>query len=157
MKLLLIILPVLFNTSIDFTSPYKELTWRDFNIIKSNDEMAAESVTSISYEYDGYSKVKVSCHFIKSESFVKQSEMTSYILRHEQKHFDITYLFAAKFANELKNQKDLTDALVESIYDKIIAEKDIFQEKYDNETDHSKNRVMQAIWNKKIDVLLNNL
>lgn len=44
-----------------------------------------------------------------------------------------------------------------SIYKKYIDELNLINNKYDLETDHSKNKEKQEEWNKKIDKMLNDL
>ena len=78
---------------------------------------------------------------------------TDYILQHEQGHFDITELFARKLAKELKeykfNPRKYQDD-VSKIYKKLMDEKEEYQNKYDKETDFSRNKEQQAEWLEKI-------
>ena len=76
------------------------------------------------------------------------------VLAHEQKHFDIDELYARKLRKQVKentytsysNLKTKSD----SLYNVIDKEMDIFQDKYDEETDGSMNGDKQREWNKKV-------
>jgi predicted secreted Zn-dependent protease len=82
------------------------------------------------------------------------------ILKHEQGHFDIAEIFARKLHKRMKeyrfNQSTYQTDLRE-IYSSITAEKEAFQDLYDNETDHSRKKDVQEKWLKKISELLNDL
>jgi len=58
---------------------------------------------------------------------------------------------------ELKDPcgKDLEK--MDRIYDDLITEYDAFQERYDRETDHSRNKEKQKEWNEKIKTELDRL
>ncbi len=147
-----ILISILFNIQNEVS--YRQLTFADFNVKKQIDNTVAESSTSIGYNYDGDKTVKVFCQFNKNESYITKNGRTAYILHHEQKHFDITYIYAKKFVNELQKQSILTNEIVDSIYEKILSEKDKVQSQYDNETNYSENKELQAVWDLKIDKLL---
>ncbi len=150
--MLYILIAILFNIQNEVS--YKQLTFADFKLKKQTDNTVAESSTSIGYNYDGYKTVTVFCQFNKAESYITHKGMTPYILHHEQKHFDITYIYANKLISELQKQQVLTIEIVESIYEKILSEKDKVQSQYDNETNYSENKELQAVWDLKIDKLL---
>jgi hypothetical protein len=131
-----------------FYSEYK-LKWTDFTEAKTNKPIAAIAATGIGYEASVVGEkvyVKVFCYFDKSQSYIYNGEKnkTDYILNHEQKHFDISYLFCLKFIKTLNKQNKLTAELIEKIYSNILIEKDNCQSKYDLETHHSK--INQKIW-----------
>jgi hypothetical protein len=82
---------------------------------------------------------------------------TSYILSHEQGHFDIAEIFARKLHKRMKEykfdrknyQRDL-----KKIYQEVVEEKEKMQNDYDEETRHSILRGKQAEWLKKIAAML---
>ncbi len=154
MKLFAVLLLMVLCTKSEIT--YCKLKWADFNIKKSTDNTVSESVTSIGYSFID-NTVTVTCYFHKDESYVIKSAMTAYILNHEQRHFDITYIYSRKFEKELKVIGKLDEKAVEVIYNRILKEKDEMQDSYDNETANSEKREKQAEWDKKIDNLLTNL
>lgn len=156
MKLLLLILYYAWNISINSNIEYRRLAWSDFKVKTVSDYTAAETVTEIGYNFDG-SNVTVFCKFNKGESFVIKKAMTPYILNHEQRHFDITYIFAMKLVMELKKEQSLTEKGIEAVYDRVYLEKEVMQELYDGETKHSENKQKQSDWDNKIDKMLTNL
>ena len=79
---------------------------------------------------------------------------TTYILNHEQHHFDIAYLFAMHFLHDLKTAKySLKDynKTIENIYYHNQSELMTMQNDYDAETKNSQLTDQQALWDKKID------
>ena len=97
----------------------------------------------------------VYCGFIPNQSWMKVK--TDYILNHEQKHFDLSEVFTRKLKHDL-------DSLPANSNFKLIPQKlftiennacQLLQKKYDDETNHSVDATMQAIWNERIDSLLN--
>jgi hypothetical protein len=138
----------------------KKLTWSDYKIYNGNRREAALTATEISYhvtQVGDQMNVTVSCVFDKSKSNVLKRYKNDYILNHEQKHFDISYLFAMKFINELKKQSVLNYEIIDNIYNNIFIEWNAFQNKYDEETKNSVSKEMQSIWDKKIIDQLNSI
>ena len=136
-------------------SPEKRLTWRDYLAKPSaSSEAAAITSTAIGIEYHvrnnkfGYS---ITCRFSKTKSWGKYK--TEYILEHEQGHFDITEIYARKLAMELKkykfNPKNYQED-VNTIYKRLMIEKEEYQDEYDKETDFSRNKERQSEWLAKI-------
>ena len=82
---------------------------------------------------------------------------TDYILNHEQGHFDIAEIFARKLnkkMSEYQFNKTTYKNDLKNIYDGITTEKEVFQDQYDKETDHSRKKEQQAEWLKKIEKML---
>jgi predicted secreted Zn-dependent protease len=80
-----------------------------------------------------------------------------YILAHEQKHFDLTEVFARKLNKELKEYKFNNATVgddINRIYQGMVNELTYTQQQYDKETDHSRNPPVQQEWNNRIDSLL---
>ncbi|HEU0064026.1 MAG TPA: DUF922 domain-containing protein [Flavisolibacter sp.] len=137
----------------------RRLTWDDYlcEPVRNTDAVASTSTSlGISYQViDSKLNYHITCGFskIKSWGLVR----TNYILAHEQGHFDITEIFARKLYQALHNynfnrrtfKKDIN-----SIYQEIVRQKEDYQEIYDGETDHSRNRKLQNEWLDKIDNLL---
>src|SRR5205085_4703224 len=93
----------------------------------------------------------ITCRFSKNNSWGRYK--TEYILRHEQGHFDITELFARKLAKEIKEYKfdpQKYQQELNKIYKKVMDEKEDYQERYDKETDFSRNKERQVQWLEKI-------
>jgi len=137
-------------------SPEKRLTWNDYLAEPSSlSDAAAITSTALGIEYHIRNMVlsyKITCRFSKTRSWGKHK--TAYILQHEQGHFDITEIFARKLAKEIKaykfNPRKYQDDLGK-IYKKVMDEKEEYQNKYDTETDYSRNKEKQAEWLKKIN------
>lgn len=137
----------------------RPLTWHDFKCApkRSGDAVASTSTSlGIAYHIKNYVLTyEITCDFSKTKSWglVK----TPYILAHEQAHFDITEIFARKLHQSLMEyefdqrtyKKDIN-----TIYQQIVAEKEAFQEAYDKETDHSRNKRIQYEWLERIDSIL---
>lgn len=140
--------------------PSRQLTWSDYKSNPDpNSDAAASTTTYLGIEYHIDEKSftwKIQCRFSKTKSW--GSSKTDFILNHEQGHFDIAEIFARKLNKKISEyhfnkssfRKDLS-----TIYDGITAEKEAFQDLYDNETDHSRKKEEQAEWLKKIERMLN--
>ena len=93
-------------------------------------------------------------------SWVKKSDKTDYLLKHEQTHFDIYEVNARKLREELqtkkltpKNAQDVLNRLVDKYQELNIKT----QERYDSETEHSIKEAKQKKWNDKIAAELEEL
>ncbi|MGV3528506.1 MAG: DUF922 domain-containing protein [Flavisolibacter sp.] len=137
----------------------RKLTWDDF---QSTPVAASETValtsTSLGLNYkvlNNSIQYQVTCYFTKYKSWATMK--TDYILAHEQGHFDITELYARKLHQELQAyvynsrtyKKDISE-----IYRNVVQEKEALQMAYDRQTDHSRNRRVQAEWQERIDQML---
>jgi len=143
-------------------SSVKRLTWDDYLAKPSStSDAAAITSTALGVEYRLKNNIlayTITCRFSKTNSWGRHK--TDYILRHEQGHFDITELFARKLAKELKEYKFNSHKYqddVSKIYKKVMGEKEQYQNKYDKETDFSRNKEQQAEWLQKIKDELDDL
>lgn len=128
--------------------PGVKLGWDDFRGHARKE--GALSSTAISYDIEvreNICKVKVYSIFYKKDSYAVKPK-SSYVLNHEQRHFDITYIFARKFERMVVGK---TEQEIKVIYDRIIKEWDAEQDRYDSETDNSIDTDKQAAWDAKID------
>jgi uncharacterized protein DUF922 len=136
-------------------SAAQRLTWDDYLAAPStSSDAAAITSTALGIEYhirNNSLTYKITCRFSKTRSWGRYK--TTYILQHEQGHFDITEIFARKLAKEIReyrfNPRKYQDDLGK-IYKKVMDEKEDYQNKYDVETDFSRNKEKQAEWVKKI-------
>jgi hypothetical protein len=143
-------------------SASRQLTWSDYKGSPNpNSDAAASTTTYLGIEYNINEKgftYKIQCRFSQTRSWGKSK--TDHVLKHEQGHFDIAEIFARKLNkkmgeytfNKTTYQKDLR-----SIYEALTHEKEIFQDQYDRETDHSRKKEEQAEWEKKIGNMLKEL
>ncbi|MCB0506828.1 MAG: hypothetical protein KDD21_00875 [Bacteroidetes bacterium] len=136
-------------------SANRKLTWNDF---KENYKVSKYSVeaakvsTSITYGCsvsNNEISYIVEARLYPKASWSNKEAQFDYVLQHEQLHFDITELFARKLrkilSEKIKNHKDYK--LVNKYGDKISDDWDVFQDKYDRETDHGTNDSKQKEWN----------
>ncbi|MDT0608567.1 DUF922 domain-containing protein [Croceitalea rosinachiae] len=138
----------------------KRLTWSDFKgPIPPDAVPAATTASGISYKYSAnllHHEVKldytVNAYFYPNESWYKPDSCDDLILSHEQLHFDISELFARKMRLILSRTSFTENVKTEirKIYKEILKELSDFQDKYDWETNFSRNREAQLEWNARI-------
>ena len=132
----------------------RKLKWPDFKDYYGKRKEAAITASEISYQFTMIGdviNVEVTCAFNKNNSIVMQGHKNDYILNHEQRHFDISYLFAKKFVNELNSRRNMNIEEIDRVYNKIIAEWNAYQDRYDEETKNSVSKEGQDLWNQKIE------
>lgn len=136
-------------------SPARKLNWDDFkaspDAASSNAALTSSSI-NVEFGYDDEElQYTINCRFDKTRSWVKIR--TAAILSHEQGHFDIAELHARKLNQALKayrfNPKTVSND-VNRIYDSVMVLHHTSQNEYDKETDFSRNKNKQVIWQKKI-------
>lgn len=91
---------------------------------------------------------------------IKESDKITYILQHEQLHFDICELFGRKLHKEIMeliNSNKFNQRTVDRIQAKLEKQYSYYQKVYDKETNHSINTTKQQMWNKKIKMELSAL
>lgn len=138
----------------------RKLTWADYQGRALKTEWASAttasgitySLNSIIGNNESKLEIVVAALFYPDKSWYKSELCDDVVLSHEQLHFDITELFARKFRERLKTVKNDTDIKkkVRKIFADINKELNTFQNKYDRETNYSRNIPEQLVWNKKI-------
>ncbi len=132
----------------DFKGEYFETQWA-----------AANTVSGIGYEFSTFEKdgreyldIEVKCEFFPSKSWYRPELCDSVILSHERLHFDIAELYARKLRTRLAKTKftHQVKAEVKAIYSDILKQLRLFQNKYDRETDFSRDLQQQLLWNRAI-------
>ena len=86
------------------------------------------------------------------------SKRSKYILKHEQKHFDITEIYSRKFKKkimELDFSSQPIDSLISQTYTYYEKKLGEIQYRYDNETGHGTNKEAQTSWDLLIEKELN--
>lgn len=139
----------------------KPLVWSNFQgnpILSGN--VAAETMSGFGYtaamkSKNGKGEINVSiyCYFSKPKSWVKPDRKTAYILEHEQRHFDISFIAANMFAHKVKEAKLTTanlNSVLPALYRECCAVIDKMQDDYDGETKNGQVKEMQAKWNKSL-------
>lgn len=143
----------------------RKLQWSDFKGSYLKTEWAAATTaTSISYslsveETGGRQivSIDVGCEFFPEKSWYRPELCDSIILSHEQLHFDIAELHARKLRKKLA-ETQFTENIreeIREIYNDILRRLYIFQNKYDRETNFSRNLQQQLLWNQMIAKELN--
>ena len=147
-------------------APDLQLKWSDFKG-KPNEKsiIAATTASGISYtfsamERDGYYEVEyeVNTFFYPDQSWYRPAMCDDLVLSHENLHFDITELFARKMRKEMAQTRFTENVReeIKAIYTRIIKELAAFQQRYDSETDFSRDRAAQLEWNREISIALQN-
>ena len=139
----------------------RKLTWADFKgKIPPAANPAATTASGISYKYSAnlihhevHLDFEVSAFFYPNESWYKPDICDDLILSHEQLHFDIAELFARRMRKKLTKTSfsDNVKAEIREIYRNTLKELRKFQQRYDTETNFSRNREKQLEWNAMID------
>jgi hypothetical protein len=134
------------------------LSWDDFKA-KPNKTSSTVAITASGITF-GFSltqtdrnevvsfKTDVHAHFYPEQSWYKMTLADNHVLGHEQLHFDITELFARKFRlriSQLKTSNSIKKELKQG-HNNILKELEQMQNKYDNESDYSRNFEAQANW-----------
>lgn len=135
----------------------KLLSWDDFKGKPAKRFSAASThynTFKTTEEKGGKVEVVVEAVFYKDKSWKKVSWINDEVLEHEQKHFDIVELYARKLRKLIQERKYSSytnlKTVTDSLYDVMDKEMDVYQDKYDDETDASMNGDKQREWNKKI-------
>jgi hypothetical protein len=89
----------------------------------------------------------------KSRWNVDKIKRPDWVLNHEQRHFDITYIIVKQLNSELSIAPN---SLANDLFYKYQYKLDSMQLKYDFDTDHSMDSSYQVYWNNKIDFLIKN-
>ena len=137
-------------------SARRRLVWSDFLGRPDGDNTNAALTSSkivFSYNYDSREGFHwhIECLFDKNRSWGKVKN--DYILAHEQGHFDITEIFARRLQKQFKEyhfNKEKAQQEVPAFYQAIMKQQTETQQRYDDETDHSRVKDKQAVWLEKI-------
>lgn len=135
----------------------QKLTWADFKANPNpNSDAVALTASGITFGYSVKTSGKrivdfsasVEAHFYPNKSWYIKDRADTYILGHEQLHFDITELYVRKFRQQLdllvvnQNVKIQMNQIHEAINNAL----DKTQKTYDEQTNHSINVEAQKYW-----------
>jgi hypothetical protein len=144
--------------------PDYRLKWEDFQGTPPNGWMAAaETNCGIHYSFSTINSeisFNTYCTLNKKASYVNISKADSFTLIHEQGHFDISGYYSEKLLIELNDAKLNEDNIgTESrdIFNQILRERNEMNDLYDSETLHGIDRAKQEEWNKRIEMMLNEI
>ncbi|MGG9971543.1 DUF922 domain-containing protein [Ferruginibacter sp. SUN002] len=144
-----------------------KLSWSDFQGTPDDNMASAITSSGIGYRFtlhqtedSAWFVFTVDCKFSKTKSWVLKDKKTDYVLRHEQNHFDITYINTLLFIEKLK-KADLSVKNyrneIKAIYKQISEALSKMQRDYDTETKNGMDEQKQVEWNKKIATQLETL
>lgn len=138
----------------------RPLAWSDFTgkVDKSSD-FSAYTAYSIGYRFSGVSfsgdtaklqGFELKLDFTSNKSWTKPDKQTPELLKHEQGHFDLGRLTVAEMMNTINNtvffKNDFQQKLRTIVAD-IRKKYHDLGVRYDQETNHSKNKTQQEKWN----------
>lgn len=142
--------------TINWSANYK-LRWSDFKAQPDTGRLQEAAVSALHIRYNlsfdaATYNYHVFCYFDRDKSWTRDTVNKS-LLQHEQLHFDIAEYYARKlataFANYTFNRSTIKKDF-DVIYTTLITEYDVVDNTYDHETEHSKNKKQQELWNQKI-------
>ena len=139
----------------------RKLEWSDFKgLVPNKSKFHALTQSAINLEFDTDKHVlefTIETIFDPQLSW-RTEDVNTYMLQHEQVHFDITEYHARLLRKAIINKKFKSFASinreVSEVYHEIHEKAKEMQEAYDHETEHSLNKEAQAKWNKKMSRLL---
>ena len=139
-------------------------TWADFKgPAPITSSAAATTASGINYNFSTFYEnnelkvdYKVSAYFYPKRSWYKPEVCNDVTLSHEQLHFDITELYTRKMRKQLAVTKFTENVKeeVRKIYKTTLRQLNDFQNKYDSETNYSRNLIVQERWAKEIETAL---
>ncbi|UKN03537.1 DUF922 domain-containing protein [Paracrocinitomix mangrovi] len=135
----------------------RKLKWADFKgDIPADSKFHAltHSVIDLKYHAEGNNVTfEIKTVFEKLKSW-KKEEADTYLLQHEQLHFDITEYYSRILRKRIKTHRfkgiNTFSSEVSAIFNQIYKDANEMQLAYDKETEHSINKKKQKKWNKKI-------
>lgn len=163
---MILLIPLLFGFStlpegcLPWQNSY-HLTWSNFKGTPGGRNIGHSANTANSIYYfvmpkrDSF-EIEVKACFNEGMSWYVARDTNVFLLLHEQRHWDITEVYARKFRKYAANwdKKYLLNDYLRNgmaLFEDSLAK---MQVTYDRETNHSLNAQKQELWNRKIDSLL---
>jgi hypothetical protein len=141
----------------------RKLTWSDFKGPAHNWNVAAVTYCGIKIEPVNFNKTngkatyKITTYFITDSSFYFKNKADTFVLSHEQAHFDIAELYARRMRAVLADKGVIVFKEANTIYQRFYKEYLNFQQKYETKTKHGTNLPEQKKWEELIAAELNKL
>jgi len=152
------------NSKINYPIIWEEghkLKWSDFKgTAPANPPHTSRSHIKISYNHETQPDTEVFVvqdFFYPEDGFCVKGQESDYLLNHEQRHFDLTEIYARmlrKYLIEFPGHCDL-DSFYVAGCDTIYTRCGVAEGLYDTESNHSLNHAIQTEWDNRIDSLLN--
>lgn len=134
----------------------RQLTWDDFRgSPASSGSYVASTNSGISFSYsigtrNGETMLDytVRSNFYPEQSWYLPEAASTYILKHEQTHFDISELHARKLRKRLSAVEVTREvkSTIDYLYSEVEKERREMQAEYDRQSDHSKIREAEYEW-----------
>jgi hypothetical protein len=158
--------------SVTVTVSPQKLTWNDFLSVQSlpdssgDEAQTATTMPALSGIHPVLSHAKFSLPDValtvgldRSQTMViSTAQKTADLLKHEQGHFDITVLTVRALAKEMEQLKAGSPAALGQQLNALLSKHqqraNLIEEKYDKETDHSRDQDAQKTWNDAIDAAM---
>lgn len=146
------------SSEVIYYSPGHNLAWNNF-AGRPDQSARASAVTVSGFGYkaeiknsgnSGTLNIGVYCYFSKTKSWVKEGRTTSFILNHEQQHFNISFIAANMFFDKLKNTYITVgnyNNVLPRIYNECCAIMNKLQDDYDVQTKNGQLKDVQSKWN----------
>ncbi|NOU62337.1 DUF922 domain-containing protein [Marinifilum caeruleilacunae] len=145
----------------------RKLKWSDFQGEKDNKNLnsgtmkagCCAAIQATGYYENEILKYRVTNNFDKSLSWTTHTTSLQ-LLEHEQIHFDIAEIFTRKIRNgieQLIKEKKTTVKDYSLLINGLLKEKEIYNSKYDKETDHGKLVETQNEWKVLVAIELKKL
>ena len=146
----------------------RQLIWKDFKGKPEKiKDFVATTNSGVSLAFGSQTKngiteytTEVATYFYAKSSWYRPGNVSAYILKHEQTHFDISEIFARKLRKTLQeldqNNPDFKN-LVQKAFNDNEYERVLFQADFDLETDHSNYPDEEREWEQKVAYLLKEL
>jgi hypothetical protein len=137
-------------------SESNRLTWADFQGVPNRGSgyvASTNSGMSFSFSYGNRNGTieydySIESNFYPKLSWYKNGQVSDYILKHEQTHFDISELHTRIFRKrmEASSFSENIKAEVGMLYEKTETERKEMQKRYDAETNHSQEIEIEHQW-----------
>jgi hypothetical protein len=137
----------------------RPLTWDDFTgTPDKNSSFEANTYWKLNYKFDGIdfkgdtvklNSFSVGIELDPNKSWVKKGKETADLLNHEQGHFTIGLLCQNDIIRQIRTTiffKSNFSEKIKEVFTELSKKYDLMSLKYDEETDHSKNKVNQKKW-----------
>lgn len=138
----------------------RKLSWKDFKgDIPPNAAASATTASGLRYAYSANLRhheveldFEITAFFYPKESWYKPTLCDAQVLQHEQLHFDITQLYAMKMKERVERTtfSENVKEEIAKMYQEILAELSELQQRYDLETNFSRNQEGQVKWVSRI-------
>lgn len=146
----------------------RPLSWKDFKgTPEKTKDYVASTNSGVSLAFASQTKngvttytTEVTTYFYPKLSWYRPGNVSAYILKHEQTHFDISEIFGRRLRKQLAqlDQKDPDfKEKVQQLFSDNEYERVLFQSEFDLETDHSNFPDYERKWEQKVAELLKEL